>query len=101
MDAWEQLATLVNRFTTRTQVREDIEVVARATERGVELILWDLPKKPFGLKTDYSTTHKRNVSTMRELAQAIIDACDFVDESNPEWAERAEASRDEIWEIRE
>jgi hypothetical protein len=84
-DAWKQYYDLLKTFTRRTEVRSDIEVIAHATDRSVELILWDERKNDLSF-TKYKTTGKRNVATLRELAKALNDACDFVEESNPEWA---------------
>ena len=81
-DAWKQLHKLLEKFTRNWEVRKDIEVVARACDRGVELILWDHA----GERACQLSTGKRNVSTMRELAAALTAACDFVDASNPIWA---------------
>lgn len=87
MDAWKQMDELLERYTKRTDVRPDITVVAHATQRGVELIVWDDPALNPLSKRGYKSTGKRNVGALRELAQAINDACDFVQQSNPEWAE--------------
>jgi hypothetical protein len=86
MDAWKKEHKLLEKYTRSTEVRKDIEVIARGCARGVELILWDMPKGPFDVKRNYKSTGKRNVSTMRELAEALLEACDFVEKSNPEWA---------------
>lgn len=72
-DAWLQLCNLLERFTQERMVRRDLIVTALATERKVRL------------RTDPSVTD-HNVGTMRELAEAILVACDFVDDSNPTWA---------------
>lgn len=89
-DAWKQHDDLIRKYTDRTKIRPDIEVVARAVDRGVEVRIgrrnpqatssYDFPQYL------WQSTGKRNVSTMRELAAAITAACDFVDESNPTWA---------------
>lgn len=83
-DAWRQAHELHQRFTTKVDVRADLRVMAHACDRTVS----------FGLgyeRTDFGGwrfhTTKRNVGTMRELANALLDACDFVEESNPEWTE--------------
>jgi hypothetical protein len=76
-DSWEK-ADAVRRLSTKTyEIRHDIRVEAHGVERGVRVIL----------KGDVDTG-PRNVSTMRELALAILDACDFVEEKNPRWAAR-------------
>lgn len=88
-DAWEQLHDLLKGFTEETSVRHDIRVVARACDRGVELQIakFDYTKDQFDpRRTSWQSTRPRNISTMRELAQALLDACDFVEQSNPEWA---------------
>lgn len=85
-DAWKQFQELLEKYTMRLKVRKDIEVVARATDRGVELILWSSTHEGMMTKRSYQTTGPRNVVTMRELADALNAACDFVEDSNPEWA---------------
>lgn len=89
-DAWKQYNDLIEKYTTRTDVRTDLVVYALAYDRGVEVRVGELnPNWPGGsdpYRFNWSSTGRRNVDTMRELAQAILDACDFVDESNPEWA---------------
>ncbi len=88
-DAWLQLSELTAQFTTEKRVRADIEVTALAHKRAVKLTLWadrnpDVDSHYTG--STWRTTGPRNVSTMREVAQALLDACDFVDACNPEWA---------------
>lgn len=85
-DAWKQKDDLLTKFTKSTRVRPDIDVYAHATDRGVELrIRTETPSGPLEVPV-WKSTGKRNVGTMRELAQALSDACDFVEESNPIWA---------------
>jgi hypothetical protein len=84
-DAFKQYYNLLDKFTQEYEVRPDIEVHAYAWDRSVELVL--LEKSPDRLKLDRAhSTGKRNIATMRELAQALLDACDFVEQHNPEWA---------------
>lgn len=86
IDAWKQMHDLREKFSKCWKVRPDIEVQALACERGINLILWERGvREPLQMRS-YRDTGIRNVSTMRELAQAINDACDFVEQSNPEWA---------------
>lgn len=69
-------------------VRHDIVVAALGLDRAVMLTFRETDHDKDALdkrRYRYHTT-QRNVSTMRELAQALLDACDFVDESNPVWA---------------
>lgn len=91
-DAWKQHDDLIRQYTDKTKVRADIEVVARAVERGVEVRIGRRnPKATNSYEFPqwlWSSTGKRNVNTMRELAAAIVAACDFVDESNPVWASK-------------
>lgn len=92
-DAWKQYADLRDKYSTRTKVRSDIIVQAHALDRGVELTLVkeDLSPKHGRLdphRFSYRSTGSRNVSTMRELAEALLDACDFVDASNQVWASK-------------
>jgi hypothetical protein len=81
-DAFRQYHDLLDKFTTVTEIRNDIIVHAYAWNRSVELEIFENPQN-----TAYSSTGKRNVGTMRELAQALNDACDFVEASNPKWTE--------------
>lgn len=85
MDAWKALDDLVRENSTEVQVRPDITVEALGCERAVRLSL--RYEKGEGLKPDrWHDTGPRNVSTMRKVARALLDACDFVDAANPEWA---------------
>lgn len=91
-DAWKK-SDAVRRLNTKTwELRADIRVDAMGTERGVRLTLSeDIPGRTgmgVGSKR-YIDTGARNISTMRELAQAILDACDFVEEKNPTWANKS------------
>ncbi len=91
-DAWKQKFDLLEKYTKEWEVRSDLAVTALACDRGVMLEVghFDSPKlkgKPVGPR-NYAVTN-RNVTTMRELAQALLDACDFVDESNPEWTSKS------------
>jgi hypothetical protein len=83
-DAWRKYDNLVNELSTYTEVRGDIHIHAIAYNRGVELIVFSGPVAD--MKRKWQSTGKRNVSTMRELAQALNDACDFVESNNPKWA---------------
>lgn len=87
-DAWLQHDELLNKYTMEWEVRDDLHVVALACDRTVRFDLRHAPPKDeWGMGSWYST--QRNVGTMRELAAAIIEACDFVDASNPQWAMKA------------
>lgn len=91
-DAWKK-ADAVRRLNTKTwELRADIRVDAKATERGVELTLYkDMPGTTGGpLNRTWINTGARNIDTMRELAQAILEACDFVEERNPAWASKTQ-----------
>lgn len=86
-DAWKQLSDLQDRFTRTWEIRHDLEVVALAHKRNVRLVMGDYTPAaldPAGIERGFITD--RNVSTMREFALAILDACHFVEESNPRWA---------------
>lgn len=86
-DAWQQLHDLLDKYTKEWEVRPDLKVVARATDRTVDFQLGRMRKGWLDIETihfDYGTT--RNIHTMRELAQALLDACDFVEGCNPKWA---------------
>jgi hypothetical protein len=81
-DAWRKLDKLLGRFTRRWEPRKDITVTAHATDRAVELTLYETRS---GLQRPYMSTGRRNVGTLRELANCINAACDFVEASNPGW----------------
>lgn len=86
-DAWKQHADLMERFTQRTEVRDNLIVTAHGTKRGVEVTLVEtIPGAPELANKIYHSTGRRNVATMRQLAQALNDACDFVESVNPRWA---------------
>lgn len=83
VDAWKQYHDLLEKYTLVVEPRQDLEVFGHATDRSVEVIVYeDGPR----LLRKHLSTGKRNVDTMRELAKAINDACDFVEKHNPTWA---------------
>lgn len=90
-DAWHQLHVLLGRYTKEWKPRPDLRVTAHATDRNVEVEIGDRRENYSG-PLDIRGRHiwhsagNRSVGTMRELAACIVAACDFVDESNPEWA---------------
>lgn len=90
-DAWQKLDA-IHRLNTKTwEIRAGIRITGEATERGVRItLIEDVPGAVrFGVGSKrYQDTGPRNVSTMREVAQAILDACDFVEAKNPEWAKK-------------
>lgn len=77
-DAYQQLIAIQQKFIKNWKTRPDLEVTALAHERGIKV---------------YTTDRRHNVSTMREFAQSILEACDFVEESNPDWAKVAAKTR--------
>lgn len=83
-DAWRQQHELLEKFTTMVDVRADLRVTALACERTVRFSL-GCPPNEHGRRHWHET--QRNVGTMRELAKALNEACDFVEMSNPVWAE--------------
>lgn len=83
-DAWKQLHDLLGANTTSLDVRHDLSVTAHGCNRSVELNL-AYHTDDVGMRRWHSTG-ERNVGTMRELAQALLDACDFVEQVNPTWA---------------
>jgi hypothetical protein len=85
-DAWEQLHDLWEENSKEWKVRPDLKVFARGPDRGVELRVGTSKRKVMDQTFWNFYTTDRNVGTMRELAQALLDACDFVDAVNPEWA---------------
>lgn len=84
-DAWKQLHELWDKFSTRVDVRNDLRVEALGPDRAVRVSIAYPQQKAHEIRR-WHTSMPRNVGTMRELAQAIIDACDFVDAVNPKWA---------------
>ena len=68
-DAWRQLHDLLEKYTKEWDFRPDLEVVADATGRCIRL-------------GDVS----HNVDTIREYVAILGEACDFVEQANPEWA---------------
>lgn len=93
-DAWKQHLDLLERFTHEIEVRPDLTVTGLAWDRCVRFTLskdnpnHDPKYGPKGAIKYHSTT--RNVGTMRELALALLAACDFVDANNPVWASNHE-----------
>ena len=86
-DAWFQKDQLLKRTTKKIEVRSDLIVTAVASDRRVDLtIVKEVLSKDFAPKNKSYTVRQANTATMRELAQAIIDACDFVEDQNPEWS---------------
>lgn len=93
-DAWRQAHELFEKFTQRVEIRPDLSVTAHACDRSVEVAISKIDYSKSRWDKGYCTWHtsgQRNVSTMRELAQAILEACDFVEASNPTWASLAPA----------
>src|SRR5258708_6177238 len=84
-DAWRQEYELLGRFTKEWEVRHDLRVVGLACERTVRLDVAFGENPKFSMMPNWHY-NQRNVSTMRELANALLAACDFVDQSNPVWA---------------
>lgn len=92
-DAWEQYSDIRIANTHTWQVRRDLRVIAKGVDRGVALAVGAVPYKGlFG--TSYLPVIERdgNVRTMRELAYALLAACDAVEAANPTWAEVGETS---------
>lgn len=86
-DAWKQMHDLQKRFTKEWEIRYDLEVTALAHRRCVRLRVgeYSLPSADSRPRPQLAIT-ERNISTMRELAGALLAACDFVEQSNPKWA---------------
>jgi hypothetical protein len=90
-DAWKQLDDLQRKYTKEVEVRSDLVVTALGLERGVRvtLIQTNYGQDPLHKRRHQYHSTQRNVSTMREFAQALLDACDFVDSANPGWASQS------------
>lgn len=90
-DAWKQYDNLYCKYTQEWNPRPDLKIIAHGLGRDVEIQIGERREPnsdkwaPLG-KFIWHSAGPRNVSTMRELAQSLLDACDFVDESNPKWA---------------
>lgn len=85
-DAWKQLKELHEQYTREWEVRPDLAVTALGTDRGVRLGVRYHAGNPRELDMPKWHFRSGNVETMRELAQALLTACDFVDKANPEWS---------------
>lgn len=85
-DAWKQHFDLLEQFTQSREVRPDLKVIAHACDRTVSLHLGTPNDSHRSLIRYHWKSTQRNVRTMRELAHALLDACDFVEASNPVWA---------------
>lgn len=89
-DAWKQLDDLRTKYTTETEIRPNLIVTALGLERTVRLTFVETDTRVGEAdkrRRRYHST-QRNVSTMRELAEAILEACYFVECANPEWAQK-------------
>ena len=76
-DAWQKHDDLVKSLTKVIETRPDITVIGNGWDRSVYL--------GFDSSADF-TFRPHNVRTMRKLAKALNDACDYVEEVNPKWA---------------
>lgn len=85
-DAWKQHDQLVRKFTADWEVRSDLRIVALACDRAVRLEIASGVNAKFSELPNWHDSGPRNVSTMRELAYALLEACDFVEKANPTWA---------------
>lgn len=86
LDAWELQRNLQQATTRSWEVRSDISVDALGADRCVRLTITERPSGEWDIPTVLAV-RQGNVITMRELAQTILAACDFVEEINPTWAE--------------
>lgn len=94
-DAWKKLFDLWEENGKTFEVRDDLVVQALGPDRSVRLTMYEhtTPGDEHDFKRRYIATD-RNISTMRELAQALLDACDFVEACNPHWTEVGRATRE-------
>lgn len=91
-DAWKLHDELLRKYTKVWQPRQDLKITAVAWDRGVELEIGEKAKERDSLgdiRFIWHSAGKRNVRTMREVAYALLEAADFVEESNPGWADAA------------
>lgn len=91
VDAWKQAREIAIRYTQEREVRRDLVVTALGTERAVRLRVGDRSYNSIKPNpkdhTEEPRITTRNVETMRDLAHAILEACDFVESVNPTWSE--------------
>ena len=79
-DAWEkkcaredELDALIDRYSRTWEVRSNLDVVASGCDREILI---------------NGTSH--NVGTVREFIDALEEACAFVQNANPKWADNLE-----------
>ena len=90
-DAWRKSDVVFRENTKEWKVRADLRVEALGTERSVRLtMIKERPGARSSLEPKQHHFTERNLLTMRELAQALLDACDYVESVNPCWAQKAE-----------
>lgn len=96
-DAWKQYHDIVKKYTKELEYRENLKVVAKAHERHV--LICAAEPVPGKSRHDIGYLHwieiRKNITSAREFAECILDACDFVEQNNPEWASHL----GEVWEI--
>ncbi len=83
-DAWKKMDDLRRANTPTWEPRNDLRVTAYGCGRVVRLEIGEPTK--IGLSKFHWNGTTRNISTMRELAHALLEACDFVEQANPGWA---------------
>jgi hypothetical protein len=87
-DAWKQWNDIYDAHYEEWEVRADLKVEALGVERAVRLSLGERRNDDHPVYKWKWKRVQRNVSTMRELAEAILAACDSVERSNPIWAKK-------------
>lgn len=85
-DAFKKLLRLYEENTREWLPRPDLKVEALGCDRNVRLSLGTPVQDPLDIRRYSWHSTQRNVSTFRELAEAILAACDFVEAVNPAWA---------------
>jgi len=74
MDAWEELRELERKYCLNFNFRSDLRISAQAHRRTILI---------------NNTQH--NVATIREYIKLLEEACDWVEDKNPDWTKKAGA----------
>jgi hypothetical protein len=96
IDAWKIAHDLRHANTKEWEVRPDLKVTARGLDRLVDLAVGNERHPSFSDISWPIHVRTANVITMRELAYALLDAADYVEECNPSWAAGVPKTREQI-----